>query len=534
MFLNFISDLSAADKVFFSIIIASILLVVLWYLLGKLINSLSAKKKMALQKEIDDRKAQNIENSKIPNSNVNIEESQNKEVSQTEETPDTLEETQNEEAPDVVEEAQVEEAPNSVEEAQTEEAPDALEETQVEEAPDALEEAQAEETPDALEEAQAEEAPDIVEEAQAEETPDTVEETQAEETPDTVEEAQAEETPDTVEETQAEEALDTVEETQVEEAPDTVEEAQAEEALDTVEETQVEETPDTVEEAQAEETPDAVEVAQNKPALPTKRNTKKTIVAPSNDAIKPQVQTEEKKGRNYNGKYEIYQVAGGYAYHLKASNGEILVVSETFSTREGAVKAIDVVKKNLETGTIKFFSDKKGKFKFKLVSKNYRVLLISSNYPTEKGATRASESFKKFAVKADIVDIELVDAEAKTATVIQIQNKENKTGGKYHIEKYNGEFSWDLKASNGQILCQADGYTTKSGCLNSIESFKKSVQEGVFKCVKDKTGRYCFKLYSTTGRICLVGESYTSRSSAESAANSVAAFSQLAEIVEIK
>ena len=378
MFLNFISDLSAADKVFFSIIIASILLVVLWYLLGKLINSLSAKKKMALQKEIDDRKAQNIENSEIPNSNVNIEESQNKEVSQTEETPDTVEETQ------------------------------------------------------------------------------------------------------------------------------------------------------------AEETPDAVEVAQNKPALPTKRNTKKTIVAPSNDAIKPQVQTEEKKGRNYNGKYEIYQVAGGYAYHLKASNGEILVVSETFSTREGAVKAIDVVKKNLETGTIKFFSDKKGKFKFKLVSKNYRVLLISSNYPTDKGATRASESFKKFAVKADIVDIELVDAEAKTATVIQIQNKENKTGGKYHIEKYNGEYSCDLKASNGQILCQADGYTTKSGCLNSIESFKKSVQEGVFKCVKDKTGRYCFKLYSTTGRICLVGESYTSRSSAESAANSVAAFSQLAEIVEIK
>ena len=276
MFLNFISDLSAADKVFFSIIIASILLVVLWYLLGKLINSLSAKKKMALQKEIDDRKAQNIENSKIPNSNVNIEESQNKEVSQTEETPDTLEETQ------------IEEAPNSVEEAQTEEAPDTVEEAQFEEAPDALEEAQAEEAPDALEEAQIEEAPDTVEEAQAEETPDTVEE------------------------------------------------------------------------AQAEETPDAVEVAQNKPALPTKRNTKKTIVAPSNDAIKPQVQTEEKKGRNYNGKYEIYQVAGGYAYHLKASNGEILVVSETFSTREGAVKAIDVVKKNLETGTIKFFSDKKG------------------------------------------------------------------------------------------------------------------------------------------------------------------------------
>ena len=91
-----------------------------------------------------------------------------------------------------------------------------------------------------------------------------------------------------------------------------------------------------------------------------------------------------------------------------------------------------------------------------------------------------------------------------------------------------------MKASNGQILCQAEGYTSKAGCLYSIETFKKNVEVGTFKCTKDKTNRYCYKLYSAAGRIIAVGESYPTRQSAESAANSVCAFYKYAEIVEEK
>lgn len=241
-----------------------------------------------------------------------------------------------------------------------------------------------------------------------------------------------------------------------------------------------------------------------------------------------------KKGRSYNGKYEVFQVADGYAYHLKASNGEILVSSETYASRDGVIKAIKAVQKNLETGEVRIFADKRGKYKFKLISKNYRVLAISSNYSVEKSAVRASESFKKFAQTADIVDIELDDTEIKTATTIKITATEDKEGGKFVIEKFDGEYSWDLKASNGQILCQAEGYTSKVGCTNSIEAFKKCVETGVFKCVKDKTGRYCYKLYTQNNRICAVGESYSSKQGAESAANSVASFYKRATIEEVK
>ena len=242
---------------------------------------------------------------------------------------------------------------------------------------------------------------------------------------------------------------------------------------------------------------------------------------------------EAPKGRSYNGKYEIYQTGDSYQYHLKASNGEILFQSETYTSREGIDKAIDALIRNIETGDIKIFADKHGHYKFKLVSKNYRVLAISANYPTEKGATRASESFKNFAVKAEKVDIEYEDADLKTATPIDVNLKDDKDGGKFIVESYNGEFSWDLKASNGQILAQAYGYTSKAGCLNSIETFKKNVLEGTFKCVKDKNGNYAYKLYSLAGRVTVVGEAYPSKTSAESAAQSVASFYKNAVIEEL-
>ena len=282
---------------------------------------------------------------------------------------------------------------------------------------------------------------------------------------------------------------------------------------------------------------DALDEMEKEKAKPEKKaatKAKTTAAKTTAKKVPAKKKAEEApKGRSYNGKYEVYEIGDGYQYHLKASNGEILFVSEVYTTREGVSKAIDALKKNIETGELRISKDKKGLFKFKLVAKNHRVLAISSTYPQEKGAQRASESFKKFAVKADIVDIEFEDADVKTATPIEIDTKERKNGGKFEIEKFDGEYSWDLKASNGQILCQADGYTSKSGVLNSIESFKKNIKEGTFKCVKDKNNNYCYKLYTQSGRVCAVGESYTTKSSAESAANSVVAFYRDAETVEI-
>ncbi len=41
-----------------------------------------------------------------------------------------------------------------------------------------------------------------------------------------------------------------------------------------------------------------------------------------------------------------------------------------------------------------------------------------------------------------------------------------------------GEYRWRLKASNGQVIATGgEGYTSKAGCLNGIESVKRNAPE---------------------------------------------------------
>ena len=324
-----------------------------------------------------------------------------------------------------------------------------------------------------------------------------------------------------VEEVQTEEPV--VEEVQTEEP--VVEEVQTEEPV--VEEVQTEEP--VVEEVQTEE-PVVEEVQTEEPvAEETKKKTKtvkKTLPTPEEATV-----VTEPKKRVYKGKYEVYSTGDGYAYTLKASNGEVLVQSEVYASKEGVLKAIDAIKRNVEVGDIRIFADKRGRYKFKVVSKNYRVLAIGANYQTEKRAQSAAASFKKFALNSDIVEVEVEDKDLMTATHIDVVT-ESKEGGKYYIEKYESEFSWMLKANNGEILCQADGYTSRNGCAFAIEKFKNNVENGEFKCVKDKSGSYCYKLYNQSGRVCAVGESCPTKQGAINQAKSVKSFYNTTEIVE--
>ena len=75
---------------------------------------------------------------------------------------------------------------------------------------------------------------------------------------------------------------------------------------------------------------------------------------------------------------------------------------------------------------------------------------------------------------------------------------------------------------------------SKVGALNSIENFKRNVEHGSFKIIKDKNGLFHYNLYTPTGRVSAIGETYNTRQLAESAVNSVVSFYKNAEIIEKK
>lgn len=50
--------------------------------------------------------------------------------------------------------------------------------------------------------------------------------------------------------------------------------------------------------------------------------------------------------------------------------------------------------------------------------------------------------------------------------------------GKFEVYKDKaGEYRFNLKAGNGEIIATSEGYSSKDGCLNGIKSVKENAPE---------------------------------------------------------
>ena len=106
--------------------------------------------------------------------------------------------------------------------------------------------------------------------------------------------------------------------------------------------------------------------------------------------------------------------------------------------------------------------------------------------------------------------------------------------GKFVITKRaNGEFQFNLKATNGQVILTSEGYTTLAACKNGIESVKKNSQEDArFERKEAKDGSPFFNLKATNGQVIGKSEMYSSKSACENGIESVKKNALEAEIVE--
>ena len=115
------------------------------------------------------------------------------------------------------------------------------------------------------------------------------------------------------------------------------------------------------------------------------------------------------------GKFVVKETAKGLMFNLKAGNGEIIAVSEVYSSKDACKNGIESVRKN--------------------------------------------------AVAAEIED----------QTAKEVETKKNPKFEVYQYKK--GEYRFRLKATNGQIIATGEGYAAKQGCLNGIESIRKNAPE---------------------------------------------------------
>ncbi|MCX6216764.1 YegP family protein [Spirosoma sp.] len=86
----------------------------------------------------------------------------------------------------------------------------------------------------------------------------------------------------------------------------------------------------------------------------------------------------------------------------------------------------------------------------------------------------------------------------------------------------NGEFQFNLKAGNGQIILTSEGYSSKSACQNGVESVKINSQDDAkFDRKVSSNGKHYFSLKASNGQIIGSSELYESEASRDKGIASV-------------
>ncbi|MBL7777729.1 MAG: YegP family protein [Chitinophagales bacterium] len=95
--------------------------------------------------------------------------------------------------------------------------------------------------------------------------------------------------------------------------------------------------------------------------------------------------------------------------------------------------------------------------------------------------------------------------------------------GKFVIKtRTNGEYQFNLQAGNGQNILASEGYTTKTACLNGIESVKKnSPEDARYERKTSSNGKWYFNLKATNGQVIGTSEMYESEAGRENGIESV-------------
>ena len=107
--------------------------------------------------------------------------------------------------------------------------------------------------------------------------------------------------------------------------------------------------------------------------------------------------------------------------------------------------------------------------------------------------------------------------------------------GKFEVSvRKNGEFQFNLKATNGQVILSSEGYTTKSACLNGIDSVKKNAGDITrYEKKVAKNGKPFFNLKASNGQIIGASQMYANEKNCENGIASVMKNAPDAPVVEI-
>jgi len=310
-----------------------------------------------------------------------------------------------------------------------------------------------------------------------------------------------------------------------------VDEVKAEETAEPVK-AEAEVTEPVKEEAVPENVEPKAEPIKEEP-VKEKQPSKKPTAKKSAPAKKKEEEAPAKPVKKLNGKWVVeIKSAGEYDAKLLASNGEVMLTSEIYTTEDGARNGIATIIKGVENGNFVIYQDKNKNYYYKLKTAGNRLLCVGEIYKSKDQCLKAVESVKRIAKDSTILS-DLVEGEKYAEYTPAEIDAKGGMRGKWRIETTDeGKFTARLYANNGQLMLATEEVALEKSAKNAIDAVKKNAEAGNFIIDHDKFGRFYYKLRNAQKSVICIGEAYDTLDSCVSAIESVRRFALNAVMVE--
>ena len=215
------------------------------------------------------------------------------------------------------------------------------------------------------------------------------------------------------------------------------------------------------------------------------------------------------------GRFDLVAAADGQVYfNLESGNGDILLYSEGYGDRAGALNGLLSVLDNgglasrysIDTGI-------DGEYVVNLKAGNGQVIASSAAYPIYSHAARG--------VAASI-----------EAVATYLEHWDSLTGARFEVfEGADSRFYFRLYSGNGAQVLRSQGYSDEANALNGAFLVAEyGVSPAAYKVTQTSTGWY-FNLVAPNNRVIATSEIYSSKYNAERARDSIIALLPAVELL---
>lgn len=197
------------------------------------------------------------------------------------------------------------------------------------------------------------------------------------------------------------------------------------------------------------------------------------------------------------GKVDLWQSTDGWHFHLKSGNGAILLASESYADRTGAINGIlSVLDNGTDEAQYQVVAAANGGYLLHLVAKNSQIISFSEIYSSKSNATRAITSCVRAATS-------YLDKKEAQTTGARVEVDASKDGG-YHF---------NVIAKNGQITVSSEHYTTEAAAYNGALAVQDA--SATWSVQQNTAGGFYFNVTALNGQVVGTSQQYTTKASAQ-------------------